>query len=120
MNAAAIEEPVTADEESVAMLAHNSRKRCIDLIAGAGVENVDLQSQDLGGGLLLSWPPGLNNYLLQQNPDLNTTNWMTLTNGATLLPELTGMSDPALPMGTNWAFFAYTNARMFFRLQPAP
>jgi hypothetical protein len=35
------------------------------------------------------------------------------------LPQLTGVPDPAMPMGTNWAFVPYTASQMFFRLRPA-
>jgi hypothetical protein len=75
--------------------------------------------QNLDGGLLLSWPVGLTNYWIQQNPDLTTTNWVAITNVNTSLPELTGLPDPALPMGTNWAFFPYNASQMFYRLRPS-
>jgi hypothetical protein len=78
-----------------------------------------LTPQNLDGGLLLSWPVGATNYWIQENPDLTTTNWVTVTNLNTSLPELTGIPDPTRPMGTNWAFFPYTSSQMFFRLQPS-
>src|SRR5205814_510981 len=44
----AVEEGVAADEESVWSLAHKIRERLIDLAAGAGVEDVNLQSHSAG------------------------------------------------------------------------
>jgi hypothetical protein len=37
-----------------------------------------------GGNLLLSWPSPPGNFVLQQNSDLTTTNWMTVTNLSTI------------------------------------
>jgi hypothetical protein len=69
---------------------------------------------------MLTWPPSLANYYIQQNPDLTTTNWVDVTSPGTSTPELTGVADSSLPMGTNWAFFTYTNCQMFYRLAQAP
>lgn len=79
----------------------------------------NVTAQDIGGGMLLTWPPGATNYLIQENSDLTTTNWVTVTSPVNLAPEITGQADLTLPMGTNWAFFAYTNSQMFFRLAPS-
>src|SRR5262249_56388158 len=43
-----VEECVVADEEGVGALARNSREGRIDLAAGAGVEDLDLQSHGAG------------------------------------------------------------------------
>src|SRR5258708_26992116 len=43
-----VEEGVVADEERVGSLAYNSREGRIDLAAGAGVEDLDLQSHGAG------------------------------------------------------------------------
>src|SRR5262249_47402448 len=51
LNAAACEQRTPADEEGLATLAHHACKGYIDFVAGAGVENMDLQAQD-GGGCL--------------------------------------------------------------------
>ena len=44
----AVEEGVGADEKGVGPLAHKSREGRIDLAAGAGVEDLDLQSHGAG------------------------------------------------------------------------
>jgi hypothetical protein len=44
LNAAAIEQRIPADEEGLATLAHHACKGYIDFVAGAGVENMDLQA----------------------------------------------------------------------------
>jgi hypothetical protein len=76
-----------------------------------------LTAQDYGGGVLLTWPPGITNYNILETAWLPSTNWNVVSNTTALTAELTGLPDPTLPMGTNWAFFAYTNCQMFFMLQ---
>jgi hypothetical protein len=52
-------------------------------------------------GFALSWSALLNrNYTVQYNGDLNSTNWLTLTNLTTAAPEIT-VFDPATTTGTN-------------------
>jgi hypothetical protein len=87
--------------------------------ANVTVAATNLTTQDFGAGVLLSWPPGQTNYLIQQNSDLTTTNWVDVTNPTNFDKEMTGKADPAIPMGTNWAYFGYTNSQMFYRLWPA-
>jgi hypothetical protein len=77
-----------------------------------------LTAQDYGCGVLLTWPAAATNYIIQQNPDVTTTNWTPVCAPGTTTPEITGSPDPSLPMGAVWAFLSYTNAEMFFRLQP--
>jgi hypothetical protein len=85
-----------------------------DFTSGA----TQLTAQDFGCGVLLTWPPAATNYIIQQNPDVTTTNWTPVCAPNTTIPEVTGVPDPALPMGAVWAFLSYTNSQMFFRLQP--
>jgi hypothetical protein len=79
-----------------------------------------LAAQNFGSGILVTWPPSATNYNILQNDDLNTTNWLPVIGPVTLLPEVTGVADPTLPMGTNWAFFSYSGSQRFFKLAPAP
>jgi len=48
LDALGAEKGAAADEEGVGSLAHKRRKRCIDLAAGVGVEDPDLQSHGAG------------------------------------------------------------------------
>ncbi|PWU19182.1 MAG: hypothetical protein C5B50_07195 [Verrucomicrobia bacterium] len=79
-----------------------------------------LSAQRFGGGILLTWPAGQTGYNIMENDDLTTSNWVRVNNPVTGMPEVTGTADPNLPMGTNWAFFAYTVSHRFFKLVPAP
>jgi hypothetical protein len=54
--------------------------------------------------LLLSWPVDLTSYAVQQNPDLNSTHWTTLTN------------TPAVVDSQNQVILAKTQATMYYRL----
>jgi hypothetical protein len=85
-----------------------------DFTSGA----TQLTAQDFGCGVLLTWPTAAINYHILQNPDLTTTNWSPVCAPNTAIAEITGLPDPALPMGAVWAFLSYTNSQMFFRLQP--
>lgn len=78
-----------------------------------------LSAQDFGGGILVTWPAGQIGYNILENDDLTTSNWVRVNNPATGMPEVTGTADANLPMGPNWAFFAYTVNQRFFKLVPA-
>jgi hypothetical protein len=56
------------------------------------------------GTILLSWPASSGSFAVQQNPDLSTTNWVSLTNAPVLL---SGESQVSLPT---------PDAKMFYRL----
>ena len=45
LNAPAVKEADRADEESVGPIAHESGKGCFDVTPGAGVEDLNLQSE---------------------------------------------------------------------------
>jgi hypothetical protein len=53
--------------------------------------------------LAFSWIVPSTNFVLQQNVDLTTTNWMTLTNAPTL--NLTNLQDEVFLPGTNTSDF---------------
>ena len=59
-----------------------------------------------GGNVVVSWPTNAVNFVLQQNCDLTTTNWVTLTNTPTL--NLTNLQDQVI--------LSPTNSSSFFRL----
>ena len=58
-----------------------------------------------GGNLLISWPSPPGNFVLQQNSDLTTTNWMTVTN----TPTMTNFQ--------NQIILSPTNGKQFYRLK---
>ena len=45
LNASAVKEAIWADEQGVGTIAYNSGKGCLDVAAGAGVEDLNLQSE---------------------------------------------------------------------------
>jgi hypothetical protein len=53
-----------------------------------------------GANVVLSWPAG--NYVLQKNADLQTTNWITVTNAPTLV---NGQNQLVLPPSAGNGFF---------------
>jgi hypothetical protein len=57
------------------------------------------------GQLLISWPAAIYGFTLQQNPNLNTTNWVNLTNQAVIL---NGQNQITLPL---------TRTNQFYRLK---
>lgn len=70
------------------------------------------------GEFLLTWPAGLNGFVIQTNSDLTTTNWGNVYIPGTNVVEVTGIADSSLPMGPNWALFPFSGSQLFFRLQP--
>ncbi len=58
-----------------------------------------------GGNLLVSWPSPPGDFVLQQNPDLTSTNWMAVTN----TPTITNFQ--------NQVILAPTAGNQFFRLK---
>jgi len=48
-----------------------------------------------GTNLLVSWPGGAPGFTLQQNPDLTTSNWMSVTNTAVLINNSNQVTLPA-------------------------
>jgi hypothetical protein len=57
------------------------------------------------GNLLISWPSPPGDFVLQQNPDLTTTNWLTVTN----TPTMTNFQ--------NLVILSPINAKQFYRLK---
>jgi hypothetical protein len=58
-----------------------------------------------GGNLFISWPSPPGNFVLQQNSDLTTTNWLTVTN----TPTMTNFQ--------NQVILSPTNGKQFYRLK---
>lgn len=56
-------------------------------------------------GIVLSWPAPIPDFLLEQNDDLATTNWIATTNY------------PAVAAGTNLLTLQATNGKSFYRLK---
>jgi hypothetical protein len=58
-----------------------------------------------GTNLILSWPSPPGGFVLQQNPDLTTTNWTTVTN------------TPAMYNGQNQVILSPVDGNQFYRLE---
>jgi hypothetical protein len=66
---------------------------------------VALSITNSGGNLVLSWPSPPGNFVLQQNSDLTTTNWLTMTN------------TPATTNSQNQVILAPAAGNQFYRLK---
>jgi hypothetical protein len=54
---------------------------------------------------VIAWPASVSGFTVQQNPDLSTTNWVTVTNADNIA---NGQHQVVVPV---------TNAKMFYRLK---
>lgn len=96
--------------EAVASSADGCTLVAIDYVNGIWIGRLTnspkLNLGKTNGSIAFSWPVASPNFVLQQNPDLGTTNWTTLTNTPTLI--FTNLQDQIT--------FPATNSSGFFRL----
>jgi len=55
-----------------------------------------------GNSVVIAWPGSIPGYVLQQNSDLSTTNWVTVTNLDSVVDNLHQIS---VPIGTSNLFY---------------
>jgi len=95
-----------ASATTLATAGVNQIFRGVTFAPGAGLAPQCFGAVPRTGGFALSWTALLNrNYTVQYNGDLNTTNWLTLTNLTVATPVMT-VVDPG----------ASTNANRFYRM----
>ena len=95
-----------ASATTLATAGVNQIFRGVTFAPGAGLAPQCFGAVPRTGGFALSWTALLNrNYTVQYNGDLNTTNWLTLTNLTVAMPVMT-VVDPG----------ASTNANRFYRM----